>query len=184
MSDERTRLDGLIDEVAHGRTVGGPGGDLRARVLARIGAAAPPGRLRPAWILAPTAAAIAAMLVWTLRSPTGKPPQAVPLQARATVTRTVVGLALDRAPARLAGARPQPRATAEPLPLRPLRPAPPVALEGTVAALRAPSPIEVADIAVQPLGSIDELPINALRTTSIAVAPLDEAPREEPKERP
>jgi hypothetical protein len=57
-------IDTAIDEAARQMTVGVPGGDFRARVLARIGEREPAsGRWRLAWLLAPVAAAVIVFFV-------------------------------------------------------------------------------------------------------------------------
>jgi hypothetical protein len=64
-----TRIDAAIDEAARQMTDGAPGGDLKARVLARIGERESFSRgWRLAWIMAPVAAAAIIVLIVAGRS--------------------------------------------------------------------------------------------------------------------
>jgi hypothetical protein len=169
-------IDAAIDDAARQMTAGAPGGDFRARVLARLGEREPfSGSRRIAWTLAPIAAAIIIVLLVAGRFG-GRGDRRIDNSTTSPQsTRNVQPQPQRQPPAEVSAAQSQTRQTSTSVRLKPDTTYTRDGIRRTAGGRRAPSvaPAE-ADALVPPPLDVESIRLAALPAAdSIGVAPLE-----------
>ncbi len=169
--DETARVDDAVDAVAREMTTGAPGADMRARVLARIDAAAARKTRRGiVWMVPAAVAVLLAVLIGVSRRadhPTAVPPnqiaqQTTPQEPRAPkIEPHVEQVHVEAKTSR--------RMTA----------APAREHSTSVVASLAPPPLTVDPLGVAPMEAMRSIALSEMNVSPIEVAPLptDDRPR-------